>query len=224
MADLPSIANRLNDVEINNNAPVSSQTFRRVGSDINYLLDYLGIDNGDTIGGPISGLNVFSPVQSFTYTKTFTAADNGIAVPLFTFQGGGERPLSFFTRSSSFRSLTVNIDQLGLPSDPTRFVEDIKRFPIFYLLWQIAQQIQPFGISPVNPLTTKMYTVFVNGIQAGTVNSRDASPSTDRIVIEQSLEIIHAPAGTNTVTVLRNAIANASVNPTVSQTSEYVAL
>ena len=78
MADLISQANRLNDVEINNNAPVSSQTMRRVGSDINYLLDYLGIDNGDTIGGPVTGLNVFSPIQTLTFSRTFTAADIGI--------------------------------------------------------------------------------------------------------------------------------------------------
>ena len=100
MADLVSIAQRLNDVEINNNAPVSSQTFRRVGSDINYLLDYLGVTNGATIGGPVTGLNVFSPVQSVSYSLTLTNTNRNTDVTLFTFTGGGDRPLRFFKRSS----------------------------------------------------------------------------------------------------------------------------
>lgn len=48
MADLPTEAQRLNDTEISNNAPVTTTLFQRIGSNINFLLDFLGISNGET--------------------------------------------------------------------------------------------------------------------------------------------------------------------------------
>lgn len=46
MADLSPFADRLNDVEINNNAPVTSTLMRRLGQNINFLLDLLNITDG----------------------------------------------------------------------------------------------------------------------------------------------------------------------------------
>ena len=57
MADLPIAANRMNDVEITGNAPVTQNVMQKIGSNLNYLLQYLNISNGaTTITGSFSDL------------------------------------------------------------------------------------------------------------------------------------------------------------------------
>lgn len=199
MANLTSIAQRLNDVEINNNAPVSSQTQRRVGSDINYLLDYLGIINGATIGGPITGLNVFSPVQSVSYSATYTNAGLGTPVSLFTFQGGNDRPLKFFKRTGA-------LDIAGQDN----------LLPIYELLNLLAT-------ASTNTVTagSTVYIVTVNGIEAGRT-TRNAGLGIFTTSPTYSKEITHAVAGTNTVAV--NKVAATLTNTTVTSSFEFVAL
>lgn len=48
MANLPSIAQRINDIEVAANAPLTESLMRKKGSDINLLLDFLGITDGST--------------------------------------------------------------------------------------------------------------------------------------------------------------------------------
>ncbi len=57
MADLPSVTDRLNDVEVAANAPLTETLMRRFGSNINFLLDFLGIADGSTT--PSGDLNEF---------------------------------------------------------------------------------------------------------------------------------------------------------------------
>ena len=55
MADLPILADRLNDIEISSGAPITEALKRKVGSNINYLLDFLGITDGSTsVAGTLS--------------------------------------------------------------------------------------------------------------------------------------------------------------------------
>jgi hypothetical protein len=57
MADLPILADRVNDIEVAANAPVTETLMRRFGSNINYLLDFLGITDGSTTAtGTLSDL------------------------------------------------------------------------------------------------------------------------------------------------------------------------
>lgn len=57
MADLPSIANRINDIEVAANAPITETLKRREGSSNNFLLDFLGIADGSTTAaGDLSDL------------------------------------------------------------------------------------------------------------------------------------------------------------------------
>jgi len=55
MADLPTVADRLNDTEITANAPLTETLMRRIGSNINFLLDFLGVSDGAT--APSGSLN-----------------------------------------------------------------------------------------------------------------------------------------------------------------------
>jgi len=55
MADLTPFADRMNDVEIQANAGLSETLMRRLGSNINFLLDFLGVSDGATT--PSGSLN-----------------------------------------------------------------------------------------------------------------------------------------------------------------------
>jgi hypothetical protein len=67
MPNLISQANRLNDVEINNNKPVTSGVFRRIGSSVNFLLDLVGANDGDTAtSGPLGTVLIPPQVISFS--------------------------------------------------------------------------------------------------------------------------------------------------------------
>lgn len=218
MADLVSLAQRLNDVEINNDAPVSSQTFRRVGSDINFLLDYLGIDNGDTLGGPTTGLNVFSAVQSFSYSYTFTSADFNVPKTLFTFEGGGDRPLQFFQRSTG--NFRIAEAQQSFDTSNAANVSELTtiRTPgVFLPCWNLLYQLHSSYTNSVS-IGSPIFTVHCNGVEMG----RTIRQTAPLVTIQYSREITHAPSGTNTVTVTLNAPTIAST--AVSSSLEYVAL
>lgn len=199
MADLVSIAQRLNDVEINNNAPVSSQTFRRVGSDINYLLDLVGANNGDTNPtGPLG--TILRDVATVTYSYTVLNSPIGVDTTIFTFVGGGDRPFAFFKRSS-------NLEIAG--SGPFEFK------PIFEMLSALAAPVTTISSLGV------VYEVKINSILVGTVG-RNTGGTSPLNVLSYSREIHLAPSGTNTVTIRRLQVTSAT--PTVSSSFEYVAL
>lgn len=206
MADLVSLAQRLNDVEIDNNAPVSSQTFRRMGSDINYLLDYLGIDNGETLAGALAGLNVFSAPESFSYSYTFTNTDVGVPKTLFTFKGGGNRPLMFHRLSSGFGAPPLNYN---FTTDV--YGEQLYKSPILNLLLQLSNANSAASIG--QPICIiKCNAVEMARITAGLPR-----------VIQYSREINFAPAGVNTVTVTISNNLLASL-PVSQAATSYVAL
>lgn len=219
MANLPSIAQRLNDVEINNNAPVSSQTFRRSGSSVNYLLDLVGATNGDTNPtGPLG--TILRPVATISYSTTFTNSPLNTPITLFTFEGGGDRPLKFFRRSSGFgiAELQRNSDtsNLALVAEFYTVRSDSDSFPIFRLLNLLATA-STNTVSAGQPV----YIVSVNGIEAGRT-VRDAGIGVFSTSISYSREINMAPIGTNTVTVTK--VASTLSNTTVTASFEYVAI
>lgn len=80
MADLPIIAGVMNDTEISANAPLTETLMRRIGSNINFLLEFLGINDGDTVAtGQLSDLvTAINTVDAHTITKqgTFSGGSN----------------------------------------------------------------------------------------------------------------------------------------------------
>jgi hypothetical protein len=217
MANLTSQANRLNDIEINNNKPVTGQVFRRIGSNVNYLLDYLGITNGASLAGPSTGLNVFSPVQNFSYNYTFNAGDIGVDRQIFTFTGGGDRPLCFFNRTGDgFSTGKIKANPIQIVSGFAQVNDHAvpsTQYPIFDLAYRMAQIFG--GTQIVSGSVTSPYIIIkVNGTEA----ARIASAGT--ITIQQFREITHAPSGTNSVTV--RILGSYTAN--ISGSYEYVAL
>ena len=98
MANLTSQANRMNDVEINNNKPVSSSVFRRIGSNVNYLLDFLGVTDGAT--STTSPLGTISQAKTtLSYSLSLDNSVIGTARSLFTFNGGDERVIRYYATS-----------------------------------------------------------------------------------------------------------------------------
>lgn len=192
MANLPSIAQRLNDVEINNNAPVSSQTMRRVGSDINYLLDLVGANNGDTNPtGPLG--TILQPTQNISFSTTIVSAQNNTDVPIFSFTGGGDRPLRWWIPSSGFEapSARLSFDTSNLATIDTFYVTVPNSLPILYILNQIYTSAIGAGAAG------SLMRVKINGVTAGTVSmvfSQNRSISYNR-------EITIAPTGVHTVYV-----------------------
>lgn len=82
MADLPSIADRVNDIEVAANAPLTESLFRKKGSDINLLLDFLGITDGSTaVTGVLADLlNAVVTVEGHSLTKQVAAPTNTTTV------------------------------------------------------------------------------------------------------------------------------------------------
>lgn len=80
MALLPNLAKRLNDIEISSSAPITESLMRKFGSNVNLLLDFLGInDDSSTATGDLSDLvNALSIVSNHTmnllYNTTTTPA------------------------------------------------------------------------------------------------------------------------------------------------------
>jgi hypothetical protein len=218
MANLPSLAQRLNDIEINNNAPVSSQTNRRIGSDVNFLLDYLNVTDGQSVAGPSAGLNIFSPVQTISYSYTFSDADVNIPRVLYTFQGGGDRPLYFFKRDSQFREQFAyvggnNFFPVSLVNVPAQFPPYFQ--PVSFLLNSLNSI--PGGSGGLNSI---IFLITVNGVEMGRTTRNGRAPN-----LQQTREITHAPAGTNTLSVtLLQTFGNALPTLNVSGSFNYVAL
>jgi len=79
MADLPSIAQRINDIQVAANAPITESTQRTLGSDINFLLDFLGITNGETsTSGIISEfISALDTIRNHTMNLEFTHPGSG---------------------------------------------------------------------------------------------------------------------------------------------------
>ena len=58
MADLPNFADRMEDTEIAANAPITETLMRKFGSNINFILDFLGVTDGSTSpSGSLSDLS-----------------------------------------------------------------------------------------------------------------------------------------------------------------------
>lgn len=125
MADLPSIANRLNDIEISANAPLTESLLRKIGSDINLLLDFLGINNGETQAtGVLSDIiNAIDLVAGHTLQLQSTLTGPGSVgtyskIPyvdrVFYNRGfGGISTDGLTSRADGFRRLIKNIDGSG---------------------------------------------------------------------------------------------------------------
>lgn len=101
MPNLISQANRLNDVEINNNKPVTSGVFRRIGSSINFLLDLVGANDGDTSSGGGLG-DILQAEQTLSFTLSYSNPTSGTSFTLFNFQGSATRPIMWYKKSSGF--------------------------------------------------------------------------------------------------------------------------
>lgn len=86
MADLSPLADRMNDVEISPNAPLTETLLRRVGSNINYLLDFLGVTDGSTSpGGTLSDVTqAIELASSHTMDLVASFPESGAAASLKT--------------------------------------------------------------------------------------------------------------------------------------------
>ncbi len=80
MADLPTVADRINDIEVSSNAPQTETLWRRIGSNINILLDAFGLADGDTsAAGDLNDLTIaLSTIRAHTMTLQFTNPGNGL--------------------------------------------------------------------------------------------------------------------------------------------------
>lgn len=136
MADLPSVTDRLNDTEIAANAPLTETLMRRVGSNINFLLDFLGISDGET--SPSGDLNEFIAALTLMGTHTMDAqatftVETGVnAIGTFTTQKFVNQVFyvhytlaaaSNFTHTQS--SVLVNIDGGGNKTLPEHIQADV---------------------------------------------------------------------------------------------------
>jgi hypothetical protein len=74
MALLPNLAKRLNDIEIAANAPLTESLMRKFGSNINLLLDFLGLaDDSNSASGDLSDLvNAISFIQANPFSLQAT--------------------------------------------------------------------------------------------------------------------------------------------------------
>lgn len=192
MANLPTIGQRLNDVEINNNKPVASQVFRRIGSNINFLLDFLSITDGSSSPGG-GAFNQFSSPQSLTYSHTFTNADLNNPITLFTFEGADDRPLYFYKDNGSG---FANAGTTG--TTPLRTLPDAYHYrfaPSVNPIWEIAYNLANANVGGAGNAVA--FEIKVNGVNfARTITNT----STTVDAIEYFSEITQAPSGTHTVT------------------------
>lgn len=79
MANLPNQANRLNDIEVSASAPLTETLFRRLGSNINYILDFLGVSNGatSTAGALGAFVSALSLVENHNMNLLYTSITTG---------------------------------------------------------------------------------------------------------------------------------------------------
>ena len=188
MADLPTIAQRLNDVEINNNAPVTSQTNRRIGSSINFLLDFLGVANGETTAAGALG-KVGEAKQTITWAVTPQVIPAGGFITLFTFTGDNDRHISWVKKASGFNNIVytpnVNIEGGGFVNGPN--------FDPFFHVLQMFQTMIGIGGQPfANTIDLRVNGVSVQTLKMPLVGGEG--------VVTQTRSAQCAPAGVNTVT------------------------
>lgn len=82
MADLTPFADRMEDTEVGANKPLTETLFTKFGKNINFLLDFLGVADGETTpSGSINDLaTAISTIEAHTITKqgTFNGGSNVI--------------------------------------------------------------------------------------------------------------------------------------------------
>lgn len=84
MADLPTLADRIEDTEVNANKPMTESLWRKFGSNVNFLLDFLGVSDGETSpGGSLSDLSqAVDLISSHTMDIQASVATNVLNGPL----------------------------------------------------------------------------------------------------------------------------------------------
>lgn len=115
MADLPTLADRLNDVEVSADAPLTETFFRRVGSNINFLLDFLGVTDGATSpsGDLQEFINAITTISGHTMDSQVTFGLQAGVVNVGTFTTQKYVNQVFYLRSTSFTS-NIQIRQSGV--------------------------------------------------------------------------------------------------------------
>lgn len=180
MANLTSIAQRLNDVEINNNAPVSSQTNRRIGSSINYLLDLLNITDG-TSGGSSGALGDLAlPAQTLSFSVSITPGFSGTPVTLFNFTGSSTRHLSWVQENGS----NFSIDQVPVLTQPYRGLPG-----------RLLRMLQRSGAGGTYPGGN--WKITVAGVDAAILTNNGGGFQFSEVITLDS-----APSGTHTVALV----------------------
>ncbi len=125
MADLPTIADRINDIEVSANAPLSESVNRRYGSNINFILDFLGVSDGET--SPTGTLSDLSQAVALADSHTMDLQLNITANGLFsigTFTQPKFLNQVFYLFADGGQSSKVNIEWRAAIGDAT------KEFPL----------------------------------------------------------------------------------------------
>lgn len=182
MANLTSQANRLTDVEINNNKPVTSQVFRRLGSSVNFLLDTVGATNGATsIAGGLGDL--LTAEENLSFTLSYSNPTSGSTFNLFNFQGSTTRALLWYKKSSGFSEpISKAVGVLGLSG------------------------LGSFGLN--GPGMEIIYDLFGNGLATGNWDLRcngvtitEYRPTATNI-FNVVRDLVIVPSGTNTLSAV----------------------
>lgn len=132
MADLPSVADRLNDVEINANQPVTQTLFQRIGSNVNFLLDLLGIDDGSTISGTSQSFTDFLSALELIRNHTITLQANVNTTGSFTIGTFPNIPFVnhvLWARRTGGGGLQLNYDAGGPSAQGTTFFKTVDSGP-----------------------------------------------------------------------------------------------
>jgi len=169
MPNLISQANRLNDVEINNNKPVTSGVFRRIGSSVNFLLDLVGANDGDTATtGPLGTLLTSPEIIFFSANVGVSFLATNVPLDLFTFSGNTERHTSWVRKNGSGFSLPFNNTTSTItPGDNDR--RNSFEGPVKIICDILCESFaNPIPSTP----NTDYFHVRINGVTAGIVTLR----------------------------------------------------
>lgn len=169
MADLPIIADRLNDTEISGNAPVTETLMRRIGSNINYLLDFLGVPDGSTSAtGQISDLvNAINVIDGHTITKQGVFTNNSTQVV------GTYSPIKFVNRLFWTRRESTGTQTIA--KVPRAFMKQLDGGPNVR-----------FDANPTTPASTT--TAGGQALTTGSITSDLLDPSADTYGIVNGIE------------------------------------
>lgn len=89
MADLPTAAQRVNDIEVSANAVLSESVNRKYGSNINFLLDFLNVPDGSTDPSAIGNIgdffNAINIVSAHTMSLELSYGGTGGPVAVGTY-------------------------------------------------------------------------------------------------------------------------------------------